>query len=113
MGSKDTVSAAEEAQWRLRREQILAEPEPAAAGAATARIQLKLPCGRRMQRTFAADKLLADLFEWADYCRPERVPLQFELCTTFPVKALDEKTASLASLGLTPSAVLVLRASDC
>merc|ERR1712129_639604 len=59
--SPEKVTAEEDAQWRLRGEQILAQPEPAAAGAATARIQLKLPCGRRMQRTFAADMPFADL----------------------------------------------------
>eukprot|EP00747_Dinoflagellata_sp_TGD_P190147 gnl/TRDRNA2_/TRDRNA2_51381_c0_seq2.p1 gnl/TRDRNA2_/TRDRNA2_51381_c0~~gnl/TRDRNA2_/TRDRNA2_51381_c0_seq2.p1 ORF type:complete len:479 (+),score=120.93 gnl/TRDRNA2_/TRDRNA2_51381_c0_seq2:73-1509(+) len=101
--------AERESRRQARAAEILAKPEPAAAGNATARIQLKLPKGQRLQRIFRADEKLETVYAWADCCRPEPVPQSFVLCTNFPTASLTDRSATLGALGLPPSAVLMLK----
>jgi len=92
--------------------EIQAQPEPRANGLATAKLSLRLPTGSRLQRIFQADQTLADVYEWAHCCRPAAQPLNFELCTSFPAKSLDDRTATVGDSGLAPSAVLVMKSAD-
>lgn len=106
------AQAAEEEKRRERGAEILAEKEPAPDGSSTAKLSLRLPSGERLQRTFLAEQLLHEVYEWAHCCRASPEPACFELCTNFPTKVLTERSATLASLGLVPSAALVLKAVE-
>jgi len=104
------AAAAEAEEQRVKRgAEILAEAQPEPAGSSTAKISLKLSSGERMQRVFRADQELREVYEWAHCCRPVAKPLRFQLCTSFPAKALSDRSASLRDMGLTPSAVVILK----
>eukprot|EP00928_Gymnodinium_smaydae_P033229 TRINITY_DN23855_c0_g1_i1.p1 TRINITY_DN23855_c0_g1~~TRINITY_DN23855_c0_g1_i1.p1 ORF type:complete len:476 (-),score=79.21 TRINITY_DN23855_c0_g1_i1:23-1450(-) len=87
------------------------EPVPAADGS-TAKLSLKLPSGERLQRVFATSQRLSDVYEWAHCCRTAPKPHNFELCTTFPMKTLVDRSALLDTLGLAPSAALLMKSLD-
>lgn len=100
----------EEEQRRISRgAEILAQPEPQPAGSATAKLQVRLPHDESIRRVFLADQTLADVYEWAHCCRPRPKPLHFDLRTSFPVRVLRDRSSTIADLGLTPSAALLLR----
>lgn len=103
---------AEEKQRLERGAAILATAEPAPNGKDTAKLSLKLPSGERLQRVFSAQQCLQEVYDWAHCCRPEAKPKKFELSMTFPAKTLTDRSASLADLGLTPSAALFLKPGD-
>lgn len=103
---------AEEKQRLERRAAILAMAEPAPNGNYTAKLSLKLPSGERLQRVFSAQQCLQEVYEWAHCCRPEARPKTFELSMTFPARTLTDRSASLADLGLAPSAALFLKPGD-
>mmetsp|Transcript_27219 Transcript_27219/g.49233 ORF Transcript_27219/g.49233 Transcript_27219/m.49233 type:complete len:451 (+) Transcript_27219:71-1423(+) len=106
-------AAEEEAKRQKRGAEILAEPEPVRGnGSATARLSLRLPSGDRLQRTFRAEQVLEEVYEWAHCCRPKAKPLNFELCISFPARSLQDKTKTLKELDLVPSAALVLKEAD-
>mmetsp|Transcript_7243 Transcript_7243/g.16272 ORF Transcript_7243/g.16272 Transcript_7243/m.16272 type:complete len:493 (+) Transcript_7243:31-1509(+) len=108
------LAEAEEAEARrqARGAEILAEPEPALAGSATAKLALRLPSGDRLQRVFLAEQRLEEVYEWAHCCRPKPKPASFELCTNFPARTLVDRSATIVSLGLTPSAALMMKSID-
>jgi len=117
--AEEAAKAAQEEEQRQRRgAEILAEPEPArdsptsGGGSATSRLSLRLPSGDRLQRTFRAEQILAEVYEWAHCCRPKPKPLHFELCISYPAQSLQDKSKSLKELGLVPSAALVLKEAD-
>jgi len=95
-----------------RGDEIRALPEPVPAGSATAKISLKLPAGDRLQRVFKAEQQMADVYDWAHCCRPSAVPLNFELRTNFPAKALSDRTQTVGDSGLAPSAAIMMKAVD-
>eukprot|EP00438_Fugacium_kawagutii_P011927 Skav206743 [mRNA] locus=scaffold1022:62907:63500:+ [translate_table: standard] len=103
--------AAEEAERQRRKEEILQQPEPAAASG-TARIRVQLPSGERLQRTFAATQCLSEVYDWAHCCRAVAHPKHFELCINFPTRSLTDRSATLKDLDLVPSAALVLKECD-
>lgn len=100
--------AAEEARVK-RGAEILAQAEPEPAGNATAKILLKLSTGERMQRVFRAEQEMREVYEWVHCCRPTAKPLRFVLCTSFPAKTLSDRSATLRDMGLSPSAVVLLK----
>lgn len=102
-------AAAWEARRLARREELLAEPE---AQGAVAKISLRLHSGDRLQRSFAADRPVSEVYEWAHCCRPSPVPAEFVLCTSFPVAELADRSATLQEAGLCPSAALLLKAVE-
>lgn len=110
--------AAAEARRLARRAELLAEgQEDAAAGSGsgkttTAKVSLRLPSGDRLQRVFAASRLVSEVYEWAHCCRPVAQPAKFELCTNFPVKALTDRSITVEEAGLCPSSALLLRATE-
>jgi len=114
------VVAAREAEDRAHEEEarkadgaeIAAMPEPTAADGVVAKLSLKLPDGGRLQRSFLASGSIEEVYQWAHCCRPSAKPWKFELCTNFPFKKLDDRTATLADSGLSPSAALLMRALD-
>jgi len=91
--------------------------EPAPVGP-TARLSLRLPSGERVERSFSADTRVSRIYAWVSCCSllPEAgsralvIPPQFELLTAFPRKQLgiDAREKTLADLGMTPSAALLL-----
>merc|ERR1712224_225409 len=99
----DTAAVMEDERQR-RKAAILAVAEPIADGSRTAKIQLKLPSGERLQRIFRAEQLVGEVYEWADCCRPDPTPPRFELCTTFPTRPLADRAVTTNEAGLTPSA---------
>mmetsp|Transcript_33048 Transcript_33048/g.71916 ORF Transcript_33048/g.71916 Transcript_33048/m.71916 type:complete len:477 (+) Transcript_33048:44-1474(+) len=103
------AAAAAEEQRQRRAAEITALPEPAPAGRETAKISVRLPSGESIQRIFRADQPVGEVYEWAHCCRPSPLPLAFDLCTTFPARALTDRSAILSELDLTPSAVLLLK----
>lgn len=107
----EAAEAAEEAERQRRKEELLRQPEPAAAGG-TARIRVQLPSGERLQRTFLATQCLSEVYEWAHCCRAVACPKHFELCINFPTRSLTDRSAMLKDLDLVPSAALVLKESD-
>jgi len=99
---------------RVLADEFLSEPEP--VGPKT-RLALKLPGGERLERTFGAQEPLSRACRWAECCaflpeargRELHIPEHFELTTAFPPRHLhEEEGQSLADLGLTPSAALLL-----
>lgn len=106
--TKRREQAAEERRV-ARGAEILAQPEPAPAGSATAKIQLRLPSGESIRRVFKAEQTLDEVYEWAHCCRPRPKPRYFDLRTSFPVKTLTDRSTTIGELGLAPSAALLLR----
>merc|ERR1712190_100269 len=100
----------EEARRKARGQEILSVPEPVAAGNSTAKLSVRLPDGTRIQRVFPAEKTLDEIHEWVHCCRSSPCPPRFELHTSFPARALTERSRTLAELDLAPSAVLLLKA---
>jgi len=83
-----------------------------------ARLVLRLPTGERVERTFGAAEPLERVFAWVECCQflPEAkdrelgIPSSFVLATSFPQRrmCLEDRSRSLAELGLAPSAALLL-----
>lgn len=95
---------------KARGAEILANLEPDPSICSVAKLSLRLPSGDRLQRLFRADQTLSEVYEWAHFCRPSAIPEDFELCTSFPVRTLTEKSATLEASGLLPSSALLLKA---
>lgn len=94
---------------------------------------IRLPSGRRLERTFNASNSVAAVYEWAD-CSVElqalaaapggdtarrasasiasEVPEHFLLCVTFPRQPLMDRGINLRSAGLCPNAVLALAPTE-
>lgn len=106
---------------RVLADQFLAKMPPP-DGSKLARLVLRLPTGERVERAFGADECLARVHDWAACCallpeakeRSLQIPTKFELRTAFPPRKLGEDDAerTLAELGLTPNAALLLISLD-
>lgn len=82
---------------------------------------LRLPDGRRVERSFDADEELANVYAWASCCGELsalqgqdgfEVPIRFYLATTFPRVVLSDRAKSLRELQLLPNAILALCPED-
>lgn len=88
-----------------------ARPAPAPP---TVRIQLRADAGKATAE-FSAAAPLREVAEWAEACAVMhnlKIPEKFLLVRSYPVKELDDLGASLESLGLAPSAALLVKDLD-
>eukprot|EP00929_Paragymnodinium_shiwhaense_P096364 TRINITY_DN5793_c0_g1_i1.p1 TRINITY_DN5793_c0_g1~~TRINITY_DN5793_c0_g1_i1.p1 ORF type:complete len:526 (+),score=150.92 TRINITY_DN5793_c0_g1_i1:117-1580(+) len=108
----EAAEAAKEEKRKERGKAILEQAEPAPNGKSTGKLVLKLPSGERLQRVFLATQRLDEVYDWADCCRSSPTPSKFELCTSFPTKALTDRSETLEAAGLCPSAALVMKSLD-
>jgi len=117
--TEDTSAA--EIEGRMKRRRLLADEFLAASppeNSKLARLVLRLPTGERVERSFGAGEPLERVFAWAECCQflPEAkdreldIPRSFVLATSFPQRRLcqEDRSRSLAELGLSPSAALLL-----
>jgi len=82
---------------------------------AKARISMRLPAGQRIERRFAPDATLADIYAWAECAAylPEyqgrglEIPAAFTLKTSFPSCELVDKDRTIEELQLAGSNILL------
>ncbi|KAI8820839.1 ubiquitin-related domain-containing protein [Fimicolochytrium jonesii] len=82
--------------------------QTASASHTEARLQIRLPEGAPLTKTFSADDTLSAVYDFASQSHPTG---SFKLVQTFPRKVLDgsDRQKTLKELNLVPSAVLVLQ----
>eukprot|EP00927_Polykrikos_kofoidii_P046802 TRINITY_DN40937_c0_g1_i1.p1 TRINITY_DN40937_c0_g1~~TRINITY_DN40937_c0_g1_i1.p1 ORF type:complete len:571 (+),score=98.13 TRINITY_DN40937_c0_g1_i1:69-1781(+) len=121
-GAAAEAEAALIATRRSAAEALLASPQLDLQDDQRCVLVLRLPNGRRAERTFCATALLSEVYAWADCCGELsglhggtgsfEVPRKFTLVLTYPRSPLQTMEKSIGELGLIPNAVLALCAED-